>query len=333
VDPVTCARVVEEVARHDSAAAWALQAGNTGGWWCSRMSQAAVDAVHAGGPDVIIAASFSPPHRAVPVDGGYRFTGRGPLASNVRDAAWVMMTGLVFDGDAPRMTPHGPEMVALMMPARDVEVVETWRSLGMRGTDSNDVVASDLFVPAAMAFHLAPDFAPPAQYHGPLYRFPAIGSVIAVVAPIALAVARAAIDEVRALAARKTPMGSTRLMRDRVAVQVAVADAEATLRSARALFYETMATVWQRTIAGRPTLEERADLLLAGAHAVRGALRAVDLMHGAAGTTGIYERSPLERHFRDAHTLRHHGFVAESRLEAVGQVYLGVAPEFGLVAL
>jgi hypothetical protein len=30
VDPVTCARVIEEVARFDSATAWALQAGNSG---------------------------------------------------------------------------------------------------------------------------------------------------------------------------------------------------------------------------------------------------------------------------------------------------------------
>src|SRR5215208_4211443 len=48
VDPLTCARVVEEIASHDSAAAWALQAGNTGAWWCARLPQAGVDEVFAG---------------------------------------------------------------------------------------------------------------------------------------------------------------------------------------------------------------------------------------------------------------------------------------------
>ena len=49
-DPVTVARVAEEIASFDSAAAWALQAGNTGSWWaghsrkraspnCSRMDR------------------------------------------------------------------------------------------------------------------------------------------------------------------------------------------------------------------------------------------------------------------------------------------------------
>ncbi|HEX6629807.1 MAG TPA: hypothetical protein VF048_01900, partial [Gemmatimonadaceae bacterium] len=95
----------------------------------------------------------------------------------------------------------------------------------------------------------------------------------------------------------------------------------------------TMATLWWRTTSGEPvTLEERADLLLAGAHAARSASWVAERMHRLGGTTGIYERSPLERHFRDAQTVRHHGFVCESRLETVGQVHLGVAPEFPLVA-
>jgi hypothetical protein len=54
-------------------------------------------------------------------------------------------------------------------------------------------------------------------------------------------------------------------------------------------------------------------------------------MHGLAGTTGIYTRSKLDRYFRDVHTLHHHGFVSASKLESVGQVYLGLPPDFGLL--
>jgi alkylation response protein AidB-like acyl-CoA dehydrogenase len=79
-------------------------------------------------------------------------------------------------------------------------------------------------------------------------------------------------------------------------------------------------------------LEQRADLMLACAHAVRTSARVADEMHRMGGTSGIYERSRLDRHFRDAQTVRHHGFLSESRPETVGQVYLGVEPEFGFVA-
>jgi alkylation response protein AidB-like acyl-CoA dehydrogenase len=243
------------------------------------------------------------------------------------------MSGIVFDGEQPRMTPQGPMIVAVTMRTSEVEIVDTWRSLGMRGTDSNDVAANGVFVPTSRSFALIPEYERAAHFRGPLYHLPATASVITIVAPVALAIARGAITALRDLAGRKTPLGSMKTLRDRAATQAAVAEAEAILRSARGLFYDTVAAAWRRAVAGEgATLEHKADLMLAGSHAVRSAARVADLMHRMGGTSGIYERSPLERHFRDAQTVRHHGFLNESRLETVGQVYLGVQPEFPLVA-
>jgi alkylation response protein AidB-like acyl-CoA dehydrogenase len=56
-------------------------------------------------------------------------------------------------------------------------------------------------------------------------------------------------------------------------------------------------------------------------------------MYSAAGTNGIHSKNRLQRLFRDAQTLRHHGFVNESRFETVGQVAMGLPPELGFVAL
>jgi indole-3-acetate monooxygenase len=121
--------------------------------------------------------------------------------------------------------------------------------------------------------------------------------------------------------------------RDRGAVQAAVAEAEAMVRSARVFFHDALAKAWEQAVAGKPfALGDRADLMLASTWAVRSAARATDLMHRMGGTNGVYTRSRLERHFRDAQTVRHHGFVSDSRLETVGQVYLGIPPEFPFVA-
>ena len=332
-DPVTFARAVEEIASFDSAAGWSMQTGNTGAWWSARFSDAVVSELFADGPDVLMAASFSPPHRAVEVEGGYRFTGRGPLASMIHDATWVMMTGMVMDGPAPRMTPFGPEIIAVALRTGEIEIVDTWHSLGMRGTDSNDVSATDVFVPTARTFHVTPEFTRASAFQGPLYRLPALASVSLVIAPVALAIGRNSIDELRMLAGSKTPVGSMKTLRERTSTQSAVADAEAQLRSARLFFYDTVATQWGQAVAGEPfTLEQKADLMLAGANAVRTASRVADAMHRTAGTSGIYARSRLERLFRDAQTVRHHGFLCESRFETVGQVYLGTEPEFPMVA-
>jgi alkylation response protein AidB-like acyl-CoA dehydrogenase len=332
-DPVTVARVAEEIASFDSAAAWALQAGNTGSWWAGHFPATGIDELYADGPDFVMSASFTPPHHAESVPGGYRFTGRGALASTIHDSPWVLMTGIVFDGEQARTTSFGPVIVGLALRTSEVQIIDTWQSLGMRGTDSNDVAADGVFVPEARSFVVTPVYEPAAQFAGPLYRLPALVSTDVIIAPVALAIARGAITAVRELADRKTPLGSTKTMRHRPAVQFALADAEAQLRAARLLFYEVLNTTWQRVLANEsPTLEQRADLMLACAHAVRTSAHVADLMHRMGGTNGIYERSRLERHFRDAQTVRHHGFLSESRLETVGQVYLGVDPEFGFVA-
>jgi indole-3-acetate monooxygenase len=333
LDPATCALVVEEIAGFDSAAGWALQAGNEGAWWAARLPTLGTEEVYRGDPSAIVSAAFHPPQQAVETTGGYLITGRGPLASNIHDAGWLFVTALVMDGDHPRVANGIPEMIGVMLRAAEVKVVDTWYSLGMRGTDSNDAVMDSVFAPRARVFPLTPDFEPGAHHHGPLYRIPGISAGGFLIAPVPLAVARNAIGEVKSLAQKKTAFGFARALRDRPAVQATVARAEAMLRSARLFFYDSLERAWAQAVRGeRFTLEQKADLLLAGAHAATTAGKVTDLMHRVAGTTGIYTRSPLERHFRDAQTLRHHGFLSENRFEAVGQVYLGVDPEFPLVA-
>jgi indole-3-acetate monooxygenase len=332
IDPVTCARVVEEIAASDSAAAWSLQVPNLTGWWGSRLSERAVEEVFGSTPSAMMAAAFHPPQQAIEVPGGYRLTARAPLASNIHDSRWVLLTAFIMDDGKPRTTEFGPVMIALMLPTSDIEIIDTWQTLGMRGTDSCDVACSNVFVPAHHTFALSPELERGRHFQGPLYRFPAGAATTLFVAPTLLATARGAVSEFRALATRKTPFGSMKTLRDRGHVQSTLAEAEGVLRSARAFFYEAVSDAWARTAAGIPnTLEQRADLMLAAIHAARSAATVTDTMHRLAGTTGIYTTSPLERQLRDALTLRHHGFVSESKLETVGQIYLGLPPEFQLI--
>ena len=324
---------MEEVARFDSAAGWALQASNVNAWWACRLPDEGVAEIYGRDASVPVAAAFHPPQQAIEVPGGFRVTGRSPLASNIHDSEWALFSAIIVDDGRPRMTEHGPAMIAFILKRSEVEIIDTWYTLGMRGTDSNDVAFNDVFVPTQRTFGLAPEFEPGSHFRGPLYRFPAAGIIAAFSAGVLLATARNAIEEFRDLATKKTPFGSMKTLRDRGTVQTAVADSEAILRSARALFYDTMSEAWARTASGEgSSLEQKADLLLAAVHAVRSAVSVTDTMHRIAGTTGIYTRSRLDRYFRDAHTLRQHGFVSENKLESIGQVYLGLAPEFVLLA-
>jgi alkylation response protein AidB-like acyl-CoA dehydrogenase len=333
LDPVTCARVVEEIATYDSAAAWSLQSGNVNAWWASHLPEEGVQELYGSSPDVMIAAAFHPPQQAIEVPGGYRVTGRGPLASMIHDSEWSLFSAFIIENGQPRMSEFGPVMIAFVIPTADIEIIDTWHTLGMRGTDSNDAAFKDVFVPARRTFFLTPDFERGKHFQGPLYRFPAIPIIALFSAGVVMAAARNALDEFRALAQKKVPMGSMKTLRDRGTVQTTLAEGEAMLRSARAFFYSALSDAWVRTTTGEAnTLEHRAELLLAGVHAVKTGAQVTDLVQRLAGTTGIYSRSPLERYFRDAHTLRHHGFASESKLESVGQIFLGLPPDFPLIA-
>lgn len=323
LDPVTSARIFEEVARFDSAASWILQAANSGDFYCARLPDEGSREIYADGPDTVIALCVHPPMRATPVDGGYRVSGESHLGSGIHEADWVMVL----------VQPLGEEgLRGAYLPTREVTIVETWDSMGMRGTDSNTVAAEDVFVPSARTWQLQPTFQPGSHFQGPLYRYPSLGEGIVVLAPVALGVARLAIDEFKQLALGKTPFMSSTSLRERPMAQVALGKAEGVLRAARAFFYTTASEAWERTLAGQAsTREEKSRLMLAAVHLMQSCVEAVDHVCNVAGTSGIYTRSPLERAFRDVHTARHHGWVSESRYGTYGQIALGLEPDFPVV--
>ena len=181
---------------------------------------------------------------------------------------------------------------------------------------------------------MEPEFEPGSHYRGPLYRMPVVGTAAAGIPTPMLGVARRALDEVTKLARNKTPVASSSLLRERASAQSQLGRAEAILRSGRLLLLDTLGRAWQRCLDGGPhSLEHRADLQLGMAHAMSGAVQAVEFACSIAGTTAFRATSPLERCFRDVQTMRHHVFASEQRYGTFGQVYLGLEPDFPVIAL
>jgi alkylation response protein AidB-like acyl-CoA dehydrogenase len=331
-DPLTRALVIEEISGHDTAAGWTLANPLDWAYLCARLPDAGAEEIYRRGANVVIAAQFGRPMQAAPAPGGYRITGRAPFVSNCHDATWIATTAMVMAGD-PSRAEGAPEMVMAYLPHESCHVIDTWHVMGMRGTGSNDVAVTDVFVPTARTFPLMPEFTPGSHYQGPLYKFPLVGIIASNLPPLLLAVARRAIEEVSALAQGKVPVAASTLLRERASAQAKLAQAEAILRAARMFLYDTLSETWEATVAGETlSLRHKADVLLAMTHAVQSAVQAVELMYRMAGTSGVYTRSPLERYFRDVQVLRHHAFGAETRYETVGQVYLGLPPDFPVLA-
>ena len=333
-DPLTVAKTVEEVAKHNTAAGWSLMLANTTLTMASRLPEKGIQEIFIAAPDTFIAGSVHPPMRATRVEGGYMINGRNALVSNVHEAQWLMTLALVFEEGQPRIEDGHPVILGVYMDVKQCSIIDTWNVLGMRATDSNDVEAKDVFVPDHRLFVLTPEFYPNPYFEGPLYRFPAAGANIAcLLAPVSLAVARNAINELKALADKKTPLGSMVPIRDRGVVQRKLGRAEALVQGARIYLHQKISECWTKTLAGENiSLEEKANLLLAATHANQSCVEAVELVYTAAGTTGIYLKQNLSHYFCDAQVMRLHGFMNESRYETGGQVHLGLPPDLQLIS-
>lgn len=326
VDPLTMLRLIETVSAGDGAAGWCVMIGATsaaGG--VPYLREDVARAIFEASRRNVTGGAVAPSGVARPVAGGYRVAGRWGWGSGLHHCAWVHASCVVMDGDAPRTEHGGPMLRTLLVPAEQVEILDTWDVSGLRGTGSHDFVVRDAFVPEERAYSFMTGTR---SFEGALYRIPTIGLMAAAVAAVPLGIARGAIDALIDLAQAKVPTGSRRTLRERASTAVQVAEAEATLGAGAALLREAVADIWD-TVQANDTLSiaQRARLRLAASHAAVCATRAVDLMHAAGGATANFSASPLQRAFRDVHAATGHVLIAPIHYEAAGRHALGLEIE------
>jgi alkylation response protein AidB-like acyl-CoA dehydrogenase len=319
--PAVALRCAEEIARGDASAGWCVSIAVTSSLLTAYLPAASRDELFGDG-HTVAAGVWAPRGQARPVDGGYLVSGQWAFCSGIPHAD-VMFAGCFItpdsDADAGGKRPT-PSVVALRK--QELRVLDTWHTLGLRGTGSHDVVADEVFVPSDRVFSL---FDPPVLDR-PLYRFPVFGFFALSIAAAALGNARAAVEDLIDLGAGKKTMGSSRTLAERPQTQAAVAAGEASLRAARALYYDAIDKAWlaaQRDDQPVST-ELRAGLRLAATNAARTSADVVRSMYDLAGGTAIYDDSPLQRRFRDAYTATAHFQVNEASREVPGRMLLGL---------
>ena len=307
--PGVALRSAEAVARGNASAGWCISIAITSSLLVAYLPASSRDALFGDGRGVA-AGVWAPRGRGRTVEGGVMVSGRWPFCSGISHAD-MMFAGCLVDDQ------RVPSVVALRK--EDLQVLDTWHTLGLRGTGSHDTVADEVFVPPDRVFSL---FDGPIVDR-PLYRFPVFGFFALSIAAAALGNARGAIDDLIELACAKKGLGSTRTLAERPATQAAVATAESALSAARALYYEAIEAGWQASQDGEGvSVEIRNRLRLAATHAVRTSADVVRDMYDLAGGSAIYDSSPLQRRFRDAYTATAHFQVNEASRELPGRVLL-----------
>jgi alkylation response protein AidB-like acyl-CoA dehydrogenase len=323
-DPVTFFHVIETIAQADASTAWCLsQAGG-----CA-MSAAYLDlpvarSIFGDDPRAVLAWGPGPRVKAVECEGGYRVSGVWAFASGGRHATWLGAHCPIYRVDgSPRLEDKGRQAERTMLVrSKDVEWTDIWNTVGLRGTASDQFTLKDHFVRADHS--ITREFDRECRENGPLYRM-GNGTCYQVgFAGVACGIARGALDCFLDLAKNKVPRGGKSPIKDNAVVQSDLAQAEVNLRAARGFVLQSMAEIWKHLCAGSMiTVAQRITVRMAATNAIHKAREAVDFAYNAAGATAIFDNHPLERRFRDIHTVTQQLQGRLSHFETVGAWMLG----------
>jgi alkylation response protein AidB-like acyl-CoA dehydrogenase len=245
---------------------------------------------------------------ATPVDGGYRVTGKKIFGTESAICTHFSTMAKVQD-------PSGGDRVIFFRIPRSSEGLifhDTWDTLGMRATQSNDWEMRDVFVPAEAVFHSYPVGHLDAKMLQTVWgmAMPAFGSVY-------LGIADAALEWIRDWAIARKRLHHP-------GIQSRVAQMEILQETARAMIRSHCIDMQEGRLV---QLDVQTGMAKAGAVkyvATNHAVQIVDLAMQIAGGPGFYRRAPLERWYRDVRAGTVHPLNNLDAEELVGKTSLGI---------
>ncbi len=337
-------RILRVFAAVDASTAWCINQNNVFSTASSIMDKRAAHEVWDAPEAVVTNGPPSSSARAVPVEGGYRLSGRWDFSSGIDHATWVAaLAPLENPAPSPSAGRHGrggpgprteaptpgaarnPDSARLMLiPRQDVRMVDTWQASGLRGTGSFSFEVDDLFIPAYRTYAQTD----PSWHDGPLYLIPRSLLFAAGFSTVALGVAQGSLKTTIDLAGRKTPGRSRNLLQDMATTHRMIGQSEAIWHSARAFLSDSVSAVWDSACKNHSLDDgERIRLRLSTTHAIRMSAEVVDICYNLCGSSAIFASNPIQRRFQDIHVITQHAQGRMTHYETAGQYFLGLEPE------
>jgi 3-hydroxy-9,10-secoandrosta-1,3,5(10)-triene-9,17-dione monooxygenase len=266
----------------------------------SQWPEAAQEEIWGAMPDALVSGILIPGVGKVRKTGdGYIVSGRWPFVSGANIADWLIFTGDCEEADGRIDDRH------FLIPREKVEIIDTWHTIGLKGSASNDVAIHEVFVPNHMSVQMAQ-----LKGHGrgpgaavnraPLYSLPAYALFGCYIGSAALGIAEAAIEQYISGARNRAGTMSGAKLASYTTQQVKVAEAQAAVTAARTLIYAVVDDAQATADSGRPTtVEDRARYRALATYAGKLNASALNIVLEAGGGAVVYDRNPLSRYFSD----------------------------------
>jgi resorcinol 4-hydroxylase (FADH2) len=275
--------------------------------------------------------TYAPVARAEAVEGGFLVSGAGSFCSGCDNAQWQILGGMIPQSGGP------PQPGFFLLRTDDIVIDDNWHTMGLCGTGSKTVVATNAFVPAhrTVAFAaLSAATAPGMRAQtNPLYKQSFLAVLPAAIVVPLLGMAEGALAEFLDMAKGRTTRGAVaggnRKMAELTTVQLRAAEATGCIDAARLLIFRDLAEAYEMAARGEQVsfdvrLRNRRDQ----AFCARLLIQAIDALFLAAGGQGLFLDHPLQRFWRDAHAAGSHiSLNWDSTGSMFGQYLLGLEPK------
>ncbi len=214
------------------------------------------------------------------------------------------MTTAVEEKDGVRTVMHLP----VPLTADGVSILDTWHTIGMRATGSNDIQIENVFVPDSSVSVRRPA----GVWH------PSIHTVAMIALPLIYSVYTGVAE-----AARDLGMQFATKKRDDVLVQAQAGEIDNQLMAARVALREMI----DIGMTSQPGEETTNKTLMCRTLVARAALSTVEKSFELAGGAAFYRKAAMERLFRDIQGARFHPVQEMPQRQFTGRVALGLPIE------
>lgn len=310
--PAEFLRLIEAIATADASTGWVASFG-VSSTYLAALPPETFAAIYGANPDTVFAGAMFPPQAATPDGDGFRVTGQWPWCSGSMGADLIGV-GIRIEGEST------PLPRSAILPAAEVEIMDTWHTLGLKATGSHDVRADGRHVREDWTFIRGGK----PQMDDPIFRYPAMALAAQVLAVVALGTAREALDWLKTDAAQKASITGAPNPGTRPYIQSDLARAEAKLQGARAHFFDTTEEAWAELLTtGDCTPETRTHLRLVASQAAQDGAEAARIAFTMGGSNSMMAGHPLGRIMVDAACVAQHAFLNQGTWTSAGAAMFG----------
>ncbi len=300
LDPQDFFKMHLAIAEACMSTAWATGIVAVHAFQIALMDKQAQDDVWQDNINTRISSSYAPMGKVEVVEGGFMFSGRWGWSSGSDHCTWALLGG-VIPGEGYR---------TFLVPKSDYVIEDTWHSMGLQGTGSNDVVVDNVFVPDYRTHKQMDGFNltnPGVNDTSPtLYRLPWAQLFIRVVSTPAIGACKDALQLYKSTTMKKASMDSSKHSNDPSTLE-RIAMASNTIDEMETIMMRNFDEMMDFTATGKEIpIENRAKYRYQASLVIEKSMSVIDSLFSMAGGSSVFAGSDIQQRFLDIHTARAH---------------------------